>query len=256
MVGRASRAWALLALLSAHAAAGATADGLWTALNRARTFTARGQVDVTVNFPPRAEPTRRAAQLPAVPFRPALLRRNFRVVLAGEEQVAGRVATRYDLTPGNPGASRWTVWVDVAWQVPLAFEERRPGGALARRASFLNVNATLAAVHRPLPSPPAGLRAAVLQALPGLQLPDDFTPVEVARQGGRWTVTLSDGVNVLALVIAPSGVRAAPGVVSRRVDGRFVWLVGALPQGDLSGALTDLRRLRPALLEPFVRPLP
>lgn len=247
--------WALLGtcLLGPYAAA-ADVDDLLVALKRARTFTARGQAEVTVYFPPRPEPTRRAAQLPAVPFRPGLLKRNFSVLRTDGDPVAGRAVSRYDLTPRNSGASRWTLWVDVAWQVPLAFEERRPGGELTRRAAFLKVNAALAKVSRPVAAVPAGLRAALLQALPGLRLPEGFTPVEVRRQGERWTVTLSDGVNVLALVAAPRGVQAAPGVASRPVEGGFVWLVGNLPPGALSQALAGVRQLRLAQLGTFVTP--
>ncbi|MFC4426868.1 transcriptional regulator [Deinococcus navajonensis] len=252
MVGRARRAWVTLAALLCPQAAAADVDELLTALKRARMLAVRGQAEVTVNFPPRPEPSRRAAQLPAVPVLPGLLARNFSVVRGGTDTVAGRAATRYDLTPHNVGAGRWTLWVDLVWRLPLAFEERRPGGELARRATFLKVNAALAKVSRPVALPPAGLRAALLQALPGLRLPDGFTPVDVKKQGERWTVTLSDGINVLVLVTAPRGVQAAPGVTSRPVAGSFVWLVGNLPQEALDSALSGVHQVRPARLGTFL----
>ncbi|MFC4640495.1 sigma-E factor regulatory protein RseB domain-containing protein [Deinococcus hohokamensis] len=254
MVGR-FWAWALLgpALLSTHAAA-ADADNLLLALKRARTLAVRGQAQVTVNFPPRNSPTRLAAQLPAVAVRPGLLERAFTVAQAGTAQVAGRATVRYDLTPRNPDAPRWTLWIDTAWNLPLAYEERRSDGELARRAVFVKVNSTLARVSRPVPAAPAGLRAALLRAMPGVRLPAGFVPVAVTRQGDRWNVALSDGVNVLALVAAARGVEAAPGVVSRPVEGGFVWLVGNLPQRALEAALAGVRGLRPAALGTFVTP--
>lgn len=130
----------LTALFVCPAAQAADADDLSAALRRARTLEARGTVSVTVNFPPRAQAQRQAARLPAVPFRPALLLRSFRVSRGPDEAVAGRPAARYDLSPLNTQAARWTLWIDRVWNVPLAYEERgadsRQGRERAHRPAW------------------------------------------------------------------------------------------------------------------------
>lgn len=244
----------LAASLPGHAQAG-DADDLIAALKRARTLAARGQAEVTVLFPPRAVPTRVAAALPAVPVRPALLLKNFGVVSAGPQPVAGRDAVRFDLTPKVGGAAHWSLWIDRAWNVPLAFEERRADGTVVRRAAFLKVNAAPVKVALTVPAAPEGLRAALMRSLPGLSLPQGFTPVGVkVRAAGGTEVTLTDGLNVLALVVAPQNVRGAPGVASRRVGNVFVWLVGNLPDATLRSALAGVRRASADPLGTFALP--
>ncbi len=242
----------LLALLTGGAGA-ADVDDLSDALRRARNQAARGEVEVTVLFPPREVPTRRANALPAVPFRPPLLARNFTVSRAGTEPVAGRPATRFELRPKVGQAARWTLWIDTDWNVPLAFEERMPDGTLARRAAFLKVNSRLVRVQAGVPVVPGGLRASVLAAFPGLRFPPGFVPEGVrVRAGGRVDISLTDGANVLALVVASRNVAAAPGVASRRVGERGVWLVGTLPGAALDQALANVRALDPAALGTFL----
>lgn len=244
---------ALLGLLLTTTAEASDLDDLLVVLKKARTFAARGQVEVTVLFPPRAVPTRTVGALPALPVRPGLLANAFGATRTDGEPVAGRDTVRYELIPKAGQAARWTVWVDQVWKVPLAFEERTAGGELARRAVFQKVNAKLARVSLGVPGPPAGLRGALLRALPGLRLPPGFVPVEVrARAGGGLDITLSDGLNVLALVTAPRGVRAAPGVATRRVGTGFVWLVGTLPPAELKRALEGVRGVDEAGLGTFV----
>ncbi|WP_243398217.1 transcriptional regulator [Deinococcus koreensis] len=228
-------------------------DDLLAALKKARSFAARGQVEVTVLFPPRAVPTRTVGALPALPIRPGLLGKTFEATRGEGEPVAGRPTVRYELNARAGQAARWTLWIDQEWNVPLAFEERTAQGELARRAVFQKVNAKLSRVNLGVSAPPAGLRAALLRAVPGLRLPAGFTPVEVRRrEGGGLDVTLSDGLNVLALVTAPKSVRAAPGVATRRVGAGFVWLVGNLPPGELKRALEGVRGVDEAGLGTFV----
>lgn len=239
----------------ARAEASADADDLAKALLRAHKWAASGQVEVTVLFPPRANPTALVRALPVVPFRPGLLVKNFEVVRAGSESMAGRPVKRFDLTPKVGQAAHWTLWVDQVWNVPLGFEERSTGGELARRAVFTQVNAKLQSRLREVPAVPPGLGRAVAQALPGLKLPPGFAATGVKnRQNGGLEVTLTDGVNLLALVIAPRNVKNAPGVASRRVGGQFVWLVGNLPGDVLSGALAQVQPGDLGRLGTFVAP--
>ncbi|MEW6422403.1 MAG: transcriptional regulator [Deinococcota bacterium] len=243
----------LTALLLTGVAQANDMDDLVSALRQARTLAARGTAEVSVFFPPRAVPTRQTNALPVVPFRPALIAGHFTVTRADAPPLAGRDVTRFDLTPKVGQAARWTVWVDRAWNVPLAFEERMPDGTLARRAVFTRVWAQPARIQRPVPPVPAGLRAAVLAALPGLRFPPGFTPTAVkGHRSNGLEITLSDGINVLALVIAPRDVRAAPGVASRRVGDRFVWLVGNLPDALLRNALAEIQTVNEAELGTFL----
>lgn len=245
------RALGLLGLLLAPGAGAADLDDLLGVLAQARTWEVRGVAQVTVNFPPRTPPTRAANRLPTLPVRPALLARNFNVVRVGPELQVGRTVTRYDLTPKAGNAARWVVWVDQAWNLPLAFEERGADGAVARRALFTKVNPSPVKAAVKVPAVPRGLGAAVARALPGLRLPPGFTPVALRPAGNRWEVTLSDGLNTLALVTAARDVQAAPGVASRRVGAAFVWLTGNLPAADLTAALSGVRQVRPAELGTF-----
>lgn len=242
------------AQLGAQAGA-APADDLLAALRQARTLEARGDVTITVLFPPRAVPTRTARKLPLVAFMPALIARNFTVTGTDGGAVAGRATTRFDLTPKSGAPARWSLWVDQAWNIPLAYEERTAGGDLARRAEFVTVAPKPVKVMALPVVRPAGLRAATIRALPGLKVPAGFEPWEVtARADGGLSISLTDGVNVLALVTAPRNVKAAPGVASRRVGTGFVWLVGNLPQGALSAALDGISGVDPSGLGTFLPP--
>ena len=253
MRGLVRRPVLLAALLWAGGVAQASdTDVLLAALQQAQTLAARGTAEVSVFFPPRSVPTRQTNALPVVPFRPALIAAHFTVKRSEAPSLAGRDVTRFDLTPKVGQAARWTIWVDRTWNVPLAFEERMPDGTLARRAVFTSVRAQPARVQRPLLPVPAGLRAAVLTALPGVRFPPGFTPAAVKTRGNGLEITLSDGINVLALVIAPRGVRAAPGVASRRVGNRFVWLVGNLPDAPLRSALAGIQTVDEGELGTFL----
>lgn len=242
----------LAGLLLFSMAQATDADDLLSALKRARTLEARGQVQVTVNFPPRPDPVRLLGKLPALPFRPALLAKNFEVVRGAADTVAGRPALRFELTPKIGQAPRWTLWIDSAWNIPLAFEERRADGALARQAVFVKVGESPVKVAVTLPAAPVGLHAALKGALLGLKLPAGFTPVSLKRAGQRLEITLSDGANTLLLVLAPRNVQPADGVASRRVGGRFVWLVGNLPSNVLADALTGIKIIDETALGTFL----
>lgn len=227
---------------------------LLVALRRARMLEVRGTATATVLFPPRAVPTRAGRALPLVVFRPALLQKNFNVTRAGEDTLAGRPVTRFDLIPKVGQAARWSLWIDQAWNLPLAYEERSADGTLARRAELTAVKAAPVKVMTTVPGVPDGLRAAVLAALPGLRFPAGFTPVTVFARPGGLEIPLTDGVNSLALVVSSRNVQGAPGVASQKTGGVFVWLVGNLPAAELSAALSGVRGADQAALGTFVNP--
>lgn len=224
------------------AAQAADVDLLLPALRKAATITVRGETSVTVAFPPRDPPVRTARSLPPVTFLPALIRQNFDVRLSSQEPVAGRPTQVFTLTPKVGKASSWRLWIDIRWNVPLAYEERSADGSLARRAELLHAEKlqkrAVPLALKPLP----GLNKAVLSALPGLQLPAGFQAFRVGQRKAGPEIILSDGVNVLVLVLTQKGVRAAAGVTSRKLDDGYLWLVGNLDAGSLTETLAGVRR--------------
>jgi hypothetical protein len=226
-------------------------ESLISALKKSLVQQARGQAVLELVFPPSSTPLRNARTLPRLNAVPGLIRRNFTVMAAqGPVAVAGRPALAYTLTPNNEQAARWVIWVDSVWNVPLAYQERMPGGGLARRAELLSTEPKLNRLGTPLKIPASrpGLKKALSVVLPGLKLPAGFEPISVKLRAlpsgqNEAEVVLSDGLNVLALVVSPRTVKAASGVVARRLGDQSVWLVGNLPQDALEGTLSGIRKL-------------
>ena len=227
---------------------------LLSALRKAAAYTVRGEASVTVIFPPGKTPLRRAGQLPPVPFVPGLIGRNFAVAQTPTQMVAGRLARVFTLTPNNALAPSWRLWIDTRWNVPLAYEERSAGGSLARRAELLSAN-KLQKRETPLNLKlRPGLHAALLGALPGLKLPDGFRALSAQQRKAGTELILSDGVNVLALLLAQKGVKAAPGVASRKLGDGYVWLVGNMDSAALQSTLSSIERSDLSPLGTFLAP--
>ncbi len=147
------------------------ADALLSALNKSLKFTVRGETSVTVIFPPRDPPVRTAQSLPPIKVYPRLLRQNFTVKREAPGTVAGRATQVFSLTPKLSTAASWRVWVDVSWNVPLAYEERSADGSLARRAELLKADKLQKRASPVKAELLAGLPQALKLALPGLNLP-------------------------------------------------------------------------------------
>lgn len=245
---------ALSALLLFSVAGAQDIGTLIQALRKAARLEVRGEVTSSVFFPPREQPTRMLKMLPRVAFVPSLLRRNFDVSSNGTVQIAGRSAAFFALTPKNANAGRWSIWLDAEWKLPLAFEERDSVGGVVRRAEFTSVQEPpRRRLHVPAETvPDASFRGAVQAALPGLQLPRGFVPVGYKQTNRGREIVLSDGLNVLALVIAERNVRRGNGVAARRVGDRFVWLVGNLPPEQLRAALAGITDVKLSALGTFV----
>ncbi|AWN24686.1 transcriptional regulator [Deinococcus irradiatisoli] len=231
---------------------------LTSALNKAARYTVRGEASVTVTFPPRDPPTRTAQALPPLKVFPALLTRNFEITLGAPDTVAGRAAQVVTLKPKAGAAAAWRLWIDREWNVPLAYEERGVDGVVARRAELVRADKLqkrAADVAQTLALPPLpGLAQALKKALPGLSLPPGFQAVGVGQRPAGPQVILSDGINVLALVLAQKGVKAAPGVASRRIGGGYVWLVGNLDTPTLQAALNSVKKRDLGPLGTFLPP--
>jgi hypothetical protein len=239
-------------------------DSLISALKKSWQVEARGSAVLELVFPPNGAPLRNASRLPRLEVNLPLIRRNF-TVTAQAASLAGRPVRRFELVPRNIQAARWSVWVDIKWNVPLAYQERMPDGYLARRAELVTVNAALTRLDRAptvqnqttqnpaTQKPGPALKKALISALPGLKLPAGFEPLSVQTREfhapGNTVgepineVLLSDGLNVLTLIFAPRSVKAANGVAVRKLGGQWVWLVGNLPQELLEGTLAGIRRL-------------
>ena len=250
------RRLALALLLLACSAGAQDMEGLLKLLARAQRLEWRGQVESSVFFPPRPEPTKLQEKLPHLAFLPGLLRRNFEVSGARPDSVAGRGATRYDLSPKAGDADRWSVWLDADGGALLGFQERGEAGEVVREAKFESVQGK----PRPRPAGNGGrangpeLRAAVLDSLPGLKLPAQFVPASAKLTKRGLEILLTDGLNTLALVLASRGVKLGEGVAARRVAGQFVWLVGHLPQEQLRAAIAGIKDVRTGALGTFLPP--
>lgn len=218
-------------------------DQLLSAMLKARKHAAKGESKITVRFPPRKEPHREAKTLPNIHIRPWLIRKNFKIIKTNPQKIAGRSAHRYELTPNTGSAPRWVFWIDQEWNVPLAFEERQPDGTLTRSARMKKIY-KLAQMNRKVPKNRPSLRKKVNKALPGLQYPQGFIPVGLKERPKRGQeITLTDGINKLALIIASKNVKHAPGIVSRKIEQQFIWLVGNLPHKDLRKVLKSVQKV-------------
>ncbi|AFZ68182.1 hypothetical protein [Deinococcus peraridilitoris] len=243
----------VLALLLGSSAQAQDLASFLDAMRRARHLEVHGTVESSVYFPPRGNPTRRVRTLPRVEFVPWLVQRNFDLSAGTNETLAGRGVVRYDLTPKRGSADRWTIWLDARWDVPLAYEQRTSTGEVIRRAAFTRVQGKprrrLNIMTERVSDPP--FRQAVLRGLPGLALPETFEPVGChASETGR-EILLSDGLNVLALVIAPRDVQGGSGVTSRRVGPYYLWLIGSLPQAQLRDVIAQVQDVKLEALEFF-----
>jgi hypothetical protein len=233
------------------------------ALEREAMLSLTGDVSENQLFPPRKNPLRRySGELPAPPpIAIELLRRNYRASFEPGETIAGRATWRVSLLPENPAAPSYNFWFDRAWGVRLASEQLDGEGTLSHSARFVRLDAA------PTPRPQArklsrlslrpGLEARVLKALPGLNLPDGFRLVNLARRGEpgsyRLEARLSNGLAVLVLTLAGDRTAAAPKVVQRQVGRTWLWLVGNLAEAQLSRVAQSLSAQvdLPALLQEF-----
>lgn len=214
------------------------------AMLKARKHVVMGESKITVRFPPRQQPHRTAKTLPNIHIRPWLIKKNFKITITNPQKIAGRPTHRYELTPKTGPAPRWVFWIDQEWNVPLAFEERQPDGTLTRSARIKKIN-TLTKMNRKVPKHRPSLRKKINKALPGVQYPQGFIPVGIKeRPQGEQEVTLTDGINKLALMIATRNVTNAPGIVSRKVEQQFIWLVGNLPKKDLRKTLESVTQVK------------
>jgi hypothetical protein len=200
-----------------------------------------GEVIETQLFPPRKQADQILSELPALPpLTPELMAANFRLQLEAGKTIVGRETYKLTLEPKNKIAPHWTFWVDREWRHRLAFEESDFAGNVTAKAQFIGIK-----------SPPTprekrkGRRAQlkpeleknVLGALKGLSLPEGFrvlgAQIKDANAQRRLEIRISNGLSVIALVLAPNQTKAGPKLAIRDVNGAWVWVIANLPKANL-----------------------
>lgn len=242
-------------LLTLLLLSGAAFAGDWQSLQKAmqnsRTQMPAGSVEVLVLFPPSSKPMKVRNDLPQLNFLPSMVKKNFDLTWEDNQMVAGRSTTMYTLTPRNRLSNAWMIWVDDEWQVPVAYQQQDLNGTTMRRAAFQSFTGVLNKLEKPYRQKlayKAATEQKVLKALPGLGLPRPYRVVGIKRAQFQDVpsveIYLSDGLNVIPVVVAPKAVQEAEGVAVVRLDQQFVWVVAKLPPAELLRIvrhLTDIR---------------
>ena len=200
-----------------------------------------GEVLETQLFPPRKQADQILGELPLLPLLiPELLEANFRLQLEDGQKIAGRETYKLSLEPKNKIAPRWSFWVDREWRTRLAFEETDFAGNITAKAQFIGVKGP------PTPREKRKGRRAqlkpeleknVMTALKGLSLPEGFrvlgAQIKNANAQRRLEIRASNGLSVIALVLAPNQTKTGPKLAVRDVNGAWVWVIANLPKANL-----------------------
>jgi hypothetical protein len=200
-----------------------------------------GEVLETQLFPPRKQVDQILGELPLLPLLiPELIDANFRLRLEPDKKIAGRETFKLSLEPKNRIAPRWTFWVDREWRHRLAFEETDFAGNVTAKAQFIGIK------NPPTPREKRKGRRAplkpeleknVLTALKGLSFPEGFrvlgAQLKDANGQRRLEVRASNGLSVIAVVLAPNATKAGPKLAVRDANGAWIWVIANLPKADL-----------------------
>jgi hypothetical protein len=200
-----------------------------------------GEVLETQLFPPRKQADQILSELPLLPLMtPELMNANFKVNLEDGKKIAGRETYQVSFEPNNKIAPRWTFWVDREWRHRLAFEETDFEGNITAKAQFIGIKGTPTPREkrkgRRAPLKPE-LERNLLGALKGLSLPEGFrvlgAQIKDANGQRRLEVRASNGLSVIALVIAPKQTKAGPKLAVHDAKGAWVWVIANLPKANL-----------------------
>ena len=200
-----------------------------------------GEVLETQLFPPRKQADQILSELPLLPLMiPELIETNFRLQLEEGKKIAERETYKLFLEPKNKIAPRWTFWVDREWRTRLAFEETDFAGNVTAKAQFVGIKGA------PVPREKRKGRRAqlkpeleknVMAAFKGLSLPEGFrvlgAQIKDVNAQRRLEVRASNGLSVIALVLAPNQTKAGPKLAVRNLNGAWVWVIANLPKADL-----------------------
>jgi hypothetical protein len=200
-----------------------------------------GEVLESQLFPPRKQADQILSELPLLPLMaPDLMNANFKVNLEEGKQIANRETYKLSLEPKNKIAPRWTFWVDREWKHRLAFEETDFAGNVTAKAQFIGIKGAPAPREkrrgRRAPLKPE-LEQNVMTALKGLSLPEGFrvlgAQIKDANGQRRLEVRASNGLSVIALVLAPNRTKAGPKLAVRDANGAWIWVIANLPKANL-----------------------
>jgi negative regulator of sigma E activity len=200
-----------------------------------------GEALETQLFPPRKQADQILSELPLLPLLvPELIDANFRLQLEEGKRIAERETYKISFEPKNKIAPRWTFWVDREWRHRLAFEEMDFAGNVTAKAQFIGIK------NPPAPrekrkgrrtQPKPELEKNVLAALKGLSLPEGFrvlgAQIKDANGQRRLEIRASNGLSVIAVVLAPNQTKAGPKLAVRDVKGAWVWVIANLPKANL-----------------------
>jgi hypothetical protein len=207
-----------------------------------------GEVLETQLFPPRKQADQILSELPLLPLMiPELIEANFRLQLEADKKIAGRETYKLSLEPKNKIAPRWTFWVDREWRHRLAFEETDFAGNVTAKAQFIGIKGGPVTREkrkgRRAPLKPE-LEKNVMMALKGLSFPEGFrvlgAQIKDANGQRRLEVRASNGLSVIALVLAPNQTKAGPKLAVRDVSGAWVWVIANLPKANLEQIANSL----------------
>lgn len=207
-----------------------------------------GEVLETQLFPPRKQADRILNELPSLPFMvPELIDTNFRLLLESDEKIAGRETYKLSFEPKNKIAPRWTFWVDREWRHRLAFEETDSAGNVTTKAQFIGIKGAPAPRDKR-----KGRRASlkpeleknVMSALKGLSLPEGFrilgAQIKDTNSQRRLEIRISNGLSVIALVLAPNQTKPGLKLAVRDLNGTWVWVIANLPKANLEQIVNSL----------------
>jgi hypothetical protein len=200
-----------------------------------------GEVLETQLFPPRKLADQILSELPLLPLMiPELIDANFRLQLEAGKKIAERETYKLSLEPKNKIAPRWTFWVDREWKHRLAFEETDFAGNVTAKAQFIGIKGAPAPREKrkgrraPLK---LELEKNVLTALKGLSLPEGFrvlgAQLKDVKSQRRLEIRASNGLSVIAVVLAPVSTKAGPKLAVRDANGAWVWVIANLPKANL-----------------------
>jgi negative regulator of sigma E activity len=207
-----------------------------------------GEVLETQLFPPRKQADQILSELPLLPLMiPELIEANFRLRLEEGKRIAEHETYKLTLEPKNKIAPRWTFWVDRDWKHRLAFEETDFAGNVTAKAQFIGIKGAPAPREKrkgrraPLK---VELEKNVLGALKGLSLPEGFrvlgAQIKDANGQRRLEIRTSNGLSVIALVLAPNQTKAGPKLAVRDINGVWIWVIANLPKANLEQIATSV----------------
>ncbi len=215
----------------------------------------KGVIEENVLFPPRKEPEQIKGNMPAPsPINPNLLRQNFSSSISAGEELVGRKTWKIILTPNNHDAPTLTYWIDRAWRVRLAVEERDFNNTITAQARFTNLQGkpTTRKDGRQLEKLEfkPKLEVFLQKTVGNIALPDGFRIFSLkTRTVGKdnqpaLELRASNGLSALVIVFSPIKTRNTPKLAIQKLSTKntdaWVWVIGNLPEMQLQRTASSI----------------